>query len=114
MAQILVDNDNNITLQAYTLAATGAAVTDALPSATLYLDDGTGRLPTGPLSLTSMPGAANIPMAYYSQTGIYAGLLPGTVLLTPGSWYWVKVTFSNYNDVFADWFQAAVRSSTTG
>ncbi len=114
MAKILVDNDNNIVLQAYTLVATGAAVTDAIASATVYLNDGQYPNPNGPNALTVMPGCSAISMPYYGQTGIYAGLLSGTILLTPGAtnFYWIVVTFSNYR--FADWFGVAIRNSTTG
>ena len=113
-AKILLDNDNNVTLQGYTLLATGAPVADALPSFTVYVDDGSGRGAAGPKTLVAVPGLSNVPMNYFSATGIYAGLLPGTALLTAGGWYWIRVTFANYNDVFSDWFQAVPRTSATG
>lgn len=113
-AKILVGNDCGVVLQNYTLLTTGALVTDATMTFTVYTDDRTGLLPTGPMTLTVMPGLSAISMTYYSQPQSYIGLIPGTVLLTPFDWFWIKIAVSNYSDVFSDWFQTTVRTSGSG
>jgi hypothetical protein len=110
-AQLFVGNDNDVYLQGYILAATGAPVTDALPVFTVHLlggfdEDGNpipGEAITG-LTSVSMPPVASVP-------GDYRGLLPGTEGLTEGSQYYIAVTFSNYHDSFDGWFTATTRTT---
>ena len=101
MAQLYVGNDNDVYLQGYRLASTGAPVTDALPAFTVYYDDG----------LTPIYGLTEITMPYTGANGDYRGLIPGTANLTVGSEYYIVVSFSNYNDLFSGWFAAATRST---
>ncbi|HET6327063.1 MAG TPA: hypothetical protein VFG04_20450 [Planctomycetaceae bacterium] len=101
-AQLYVGNDNDVYLQGYRLAATGAPVTNALPSFTVYYDNG----------ISAISGLTNIAMPYTGANGDYRGLIPGTANLTMGSEYYIVVSFSNYNDLFSGWFTATGR--TTG
>jgi hypothetical protein len=68
VAQIYVGNDNDVYLQGYRLAATGAPVTDALPAFTVYYDNG----------LTPIHGLTGVTMPYTGANGDYRGLIPGT------------------------------------
>ncbi len=97
-----VGNDNDVYLQGYRLAATGAPVTDALPAFTVYYDNG----------LTPIHGLTGVTMPYTGANGDYRGLIPGTASLTEGSQYYITVTFSNYNDFFNGWFTAAARTGS--
>jgi hypothetical protein len=111
---ILVGNDNDVTLQNYQLAATGAPVTDAQPSFTVYGfggEDSQGNAIVG----AALSGLSSVAMSYVlGSSGNYRGLIPGTASLIAGTQYYIVVAFSNYNDTFADWFTAAVRTSSTG
>jgi hypothetical protein len=100
VAQLYVGNDNDVYLQGYRLASTGAPVTDALPAFTVYYDNG----------LTPISGLTGMTMHYTGANGDYRGLIPGTASLTVGSEYYIVVSFSNYNDLFSSWFTAATRS----
>jgi hypothetical protein len=111
MANLYVSNDNDVYLQGYLLAATGAPVTNALPSFTVHLlggfDEDGNPIPGEPIaSLTNvaMPAVTSVP-------GDYRGLLPGTEGLTEGSQYYITVTFANYNDFFEGWFTATTRTT---
>jgi len=111
-ATLFVSNDNDVVLQNYTLASTGAAVTDAEWSFTVYETNGpdaNGNLIQGP----AISGLSNITMAYVAAYG-YRGLIPGTAGLVNGTWYYILLTCSNYNDSFSGWFQAAKRTSGSG
>ena len=100
-ATLYVSNDNNVLLQGYILASTSAPVTDALPSFTVYYENG----------LTPIPALANVTMSYVAgSNGNYCGLIPGTANLTVGSSYYIVVSFSNYNDQFSGWFTATTRT----
>jgi hypothetical protein len=108
-ATLYVGNDNDVYLQGYSLASTGAPVTDAVARFTVYLlggYDASGNPIQGAavsaLSNVSMPMVTSVP-------GDYRGLIPGTFNLTVGSPYYVVVTFTNYNDTFSGWFTAETR-----
>jgi hypothetical protein len=108
-ATLYVGNDNDVYLQGYSLASTGAPVTDAVARFTMYLlggYDASGNPIKGAavstLSNVSMPMVTSVP-------GDYRGLIPGTFNLTEGSPYYVVVTFTNYNDTFSGWFTAQER-----
>ncbi len=113
-AQLFVGNDNDVYLQGYRLASTGAAVTDALPSFTVYGIAGYDMLGR-PIQGAALSGLTNVAMAYVDNSqGDYRGLIPGTAVLTEWAPYFVLVTFANYNDSFGGWFTAANRISGIG
>jgi hypothetical protein len=109
-ATIFVSNDNDVTLQGYVLAATNVAVTDALPSFSIYGNIGSASNPIQGAVISGLSGVSMSPVA--GTPGNYRGLIPGTATLTYQSWYYITVSFSNYNDFFDGWFQATNRSST--
>jgi len=110
-AQLFVGNDNDVYLQGYRLASTGAAVTDALPSFTVY-DLGGYDASGNPLQGAPLSGLTNVNLSFVTgSNGDYRGLIPGTANLTLGSPYYLVVTFNNYNDTFSGWFTASQRTS---
>jgi hypothetical protein len=105
-AQLLVNNDNNVLLQGYQLAATGTIVTDAEASFTVFLDEELTR---------AASSLSNVAMSFVTgSSGNYVGLIPGSAALTPGATYWIVVSFSNYRDQFVASFEAAVRTGSNG
>jgi hypothetical protein len=110
-AQLFVGNDNDVYLQGYLLAATGAPVTDALPAFTVHLLGGFDE-DGNPIPGEAIPGLTSVSMpAVNAVPGDYRGLLSGTEGLTEGSEYYITVTFTNYNDFFEGWFTATTRST---
>lgn len=76
MAVILMNNHNDIIVDPISLRRTGAVITDAVFSVTLFDPDG------NPVS-----GATALTTAYESDTKANTVLLPGSVTLTEGSGY---------------------------
>jgi len=112
-AQLFVGNDNDVYLQGYRLASTGAPVTDALPTFTVY-DLGGYDASGNPLPGAALSGLTGVTLTYVGSNGDYRGLIPGTANLTLGSPYYLVVTFNNYNDTFSGWFTASQRTSGSG
>jgi hypothetical protein len=108
-ATLFVGNDNDVYLQGYRLASTGAAVTDALASFTAYYNAGSD---TNPVQGAAIAALTSVSMPNVSGTADYRGKIPGTFPLTNGSMYYIVVTFSNYNDSFAGWFTATPRTGS--
>jgi hypothetical protein len=111
-ATLFVNNDNDVLLRNYTLASTNAPVTDAEASFTVYQTKGPDPQ-NDQVQGPAISGLTNVTMTYVAQYG-YRGLIPGTAGLVNGTWYFIVVTFSNYNDQFEGWFQAALRTSGSG
>ncbi|HXY36261.1 MAG TPA: hypothetical protein VEI07_18640 [Planctomycetaceae bacterium] len=110
MANLFVGNDNDVYLQGYVLAATGAAVTDALPAFTVYFNVGTEN---DPVQGSAISGLSAISMSFVAGTnGDYRGKIPGNSGLSVGSQYFIVVTFANYLDSFQAWFQAVYRTGS--
>jgi hypothetical protein len=111
-ATLFVSNDNDVVLANYTLAYSNAPVTDAIWTFTVYETNGVdvnGNNIQGP----ALSGLTLISMTYVSGYG-YRGLIPGTAGLVNGTWYYVALVCSNYNDTFSAWFQAEKRTVGSG
>src|SRR5579863_6736711 len=84
VASLFVGNDNDVYLQGYRLASTGAPITDALPAFNVYQlggEDAQGNPLPGPV----LSGLTNVAMSYVGANGDYRGLIPGTANLTVGA-----------------------------
>jgi hypothetical protein len=113
-ATILLSNDTGVQLLNYILLTTNQAVTDAVPSFTAYVNNDNLFLATGPINPVVANGLSGVPMTYYAGSTSYWGTIPGTTPLTIYDWYYIVITFSNYSDRFADWFQCLPRTSSSG
>jgi len=81
MANLFVGNDNDVYLQGYVLAATGAAVTDALPAFTVYFNVGTEN---DPVQGSAISGLSAISMSFVAGTnGDYRGKIKELCNLWP-------------------------------
>jgi hypothetical protein len=113
MANLFVGNDCDVYLQGYILASTNAPVTDAQPSFTVYYNVGpnvAGQQIQGS-AVSGLTGVSMSPMVS-GTSGDYRGKIPGTAGLNVNVWYFIVVTFANYNDMFSGWFQATARTGS--
>lgn len=100
MADLFIENDNNIVVRGLRVAATGAYVSDA--SLTANVSDQNGSL---------VSGATSISVTFVSgSSGEYRGLIPSTVQLTAGTRYKIVVVASNYGVKLSKWFNAVERT----
>lgn len=100
MADLFIENDNNIVVRGLRVAATGVYVSDA--SLTANVSDQNGSL---------VSGATSISVTFVSgSSGEYRGLIPSTVQLTAGTRYKIVVVASNYGVKLSKWFNAAERT----
>jgi hypothetical protein len=100
VADLYIENDNNIVIRGLRVAATGVYVSDATLTANVY--DQNGSLVSGATSI-SVPYVA-------ASSGEYRGLIPSTVQLTAGTRYKIVVLASNYGVKLSKWFNAVERT----
>lgn len=87
--QLIQGSTNDVYLRNYNVRRTGAAITDATLSATIYDQKG------NPVS-----GASGLALAYDSSNHEYYVSVPASAGLIAGSRYRVRVRAANYDDIF--------------
>lgn len=87
--QLIQGVTNDVYLRGYNVRRTGAAITDATATATIY--DANDR---------AVSGATGLSVSYDSTNHEYYVAIPASAGLIAGSRYRVRVNVLNYDDIF--------------